>query len=175
MNIPLILVISINFLLGSFANQESNVHRFLRPDEISVSNKFRNIPISMSRKFSGVAHRPSSSGLMPFISVLPPMIQLPVDQQNTHVESSFSLEASIPVLANENEVPEASTINSRSTTQGVKKYGLDEQEQSEVINSARFHKKFSLKTNSAEVRVKEFFNMRKQSLDGYFDIFNFLD
>lgn len=118
-------------------------HRFLRPDEINEQILPRKPPIlqpnilTLNQKFARVG-RKSQSGIVPFISFLPPIVQLP-GHQMAHIESSFNLEASLPILSNQNDMEtEPTTVAStrrstlRSATKTNKDYGLDEQEENEV-------------------------------------------
>ncbi|KAI6183801.1 hypothetical protein M3Y97_00527900 [Aphelenchoides bicaudatus] len=152
---PLFCFAIISNPFESFSGDEKR--RFLRPDKTN-GQLLRKSPVLPStliattsgpnvfngQKFSKSTFKSKSQEIVPFIPLLPSqLVRLPSGQQTTHIETAFSLEASVPIIANENEPVEESierettakttktTTTERSTTTGLPEE-LDAQEENEI-------------------------------------------
>lgn len=147
----LLLLLFFNCQLRCSAKIDSPVEsekpfRFLRPDEIEgqvlpkISSKPTVLTVTTSgpnvfngQKFSKPNRK--SSSIVPFISLPSQLVQIPTGQHTTHLETAFSLEASVPIIANEHEPIEEEqprTTQSTTTTTTQEPEELDEQEEHEV-------------------------------------------
>jgi hypothetical protein len=151
----LLLLLFFNYHLSCLAKidgsaEDGKSNRFLRPDEIQgqVLPKMFSKPSTLTVTTSGpnvfnaqkyTKSNRKSGNILPLISLVPsPLVQLPIGQHTaTRLETSFSLEASVPILASEqreqepiDEEPPRTTASTSTTTRIPEE--LDEQEEHEV-------------------------------------------
>lgn len=158
MRFVLFLLISINYFCSAI-DGNVNQHRFLRPEEIEgqvlpktqskLGAQRPKLPDQMQdgQKNVRVVRKPPS-GMVPLISLMPSLIQFPGSQQTTQIESSFSVEASLPLFANEHDLSAETVATQRSTSVSTsaptsaalrtttKDYELDEQSEQEVSSNS---------------------------------------